>query len=73
MQYDPIMAKRADLRAEYNKSAHAGTVCSYRLNIDHSRLVDFVNILPKRSDLRVRVATVGIEQAYAEWSHQASK
>jgi hypothetical protein len=73
MQYDPIMAKRADLRAQYDKSTHAGTVSQGPMKIDHSRLVDFVNILPKRSDLRMRVMKVGLEYAYAEWSHQTGK
>src|ERR1700722_4832927 len=56
MEYDPKMAKSADLRRQYEKSPHTGTVSSGSLKIDHSRMVDFINIMPKRSDLRLRVA-----------------
>jgi hypothetical protein len=73
VEYDPIIAKRAHLRLQYDKSPHASTACTFSLHVDHSRLVDFVNILPKRSDLRMRASMVGLEQAYAEWSHQTAK
>jgi hypothetical protein len=70
VEYDPKVAKRADLRIKYDKSPHASVRSRGSLKIDHSRMVDFINIQQKRSDLRMRVAKVGLEQAYAEWSHQ---
>lgn len=70
MRYDSKMEKRADQRLQFNKSPHAGTVNPGSSGIDRSRMVDFMNIQGKRSDLRMRVAKVGFEQAYAEWSGQ---
>jgi cytochrome c553 len=78
-QYVPIMEKRADLRMQYiqatgkaateaaNKPATAEPSKS---TLDRSRMVDFVNKLPKRAELRVRVNAIGIEAAYAEWMAQ---
>jgi hypothetical protein len=73
MEYDGKIAKRADLRKHYEKSPHAGTCSPVLLGIDHTRLNDFVNIMQKRADLRMRVLAVGLEQAYEEWTHQNAK
>jgi hypothetical protein len=70
MAYDPKFAKRADMRKQYDESPHTGQYSAGSLQIDHGRMVDFVNVSAKRADLRMRVAKVGLEQAYAEWSHQ---
>ena len=77
-RYEPIIEKRADLRVAYQKQLHdatekgkgADTAAQTKPStpaVGRSHMVDFVNKLPKRADLRARVSTVGIDAAYAEW------
>ncbi len=71
-QYDPIMAKRADLRVQFiraqQEAASAETgIRLHKSAVASGALQDFLSLLPKRADLRARVASMGMDAAYQDW------